>query len=354
MSHPAYEVMVELTRGPLIESVHHGALAVSDAQGRLIASFGDPELVANLRSSAKPFQALPLIERGGAEAFGMSDREIALICASHMGTDDHVAVLRGLQARIGVNESHLQCGIHPPSHLPTLEAMRERGEQPTPARHNCSGKHTGMLAHAVLRGLPLEDYLSTGHEIQKTILQTFAEVLGMQPGEVIIGIDGCSAPTFAAPLHNAAMGFARLAGPQTASSELGEKRTAALKRIVNAMTTNPDMVAGPGGFDTELMRVGDGKIVSKGGAEGYQAIGLLPNALGTGSPALGITYKIADGDASGRARPVVGVEVLRQLGALDNAQVEALAAFAARPLYNWRGIEIGLIRPSFELKPTAG
>lgn len=350
MQNTAYEVVVELTRGPLIESIHVGAIAVSDARGNLVAHYGDPHLVANLRSSAKPFQALPLIERDGASIFGMSEREIAITCASHMGTDTHVAVLRDLQAKIGINESYLQCGIHPPGHEPTLIAMRERNETPTPNRHNCSGKHTGMLAQAVLRNLPLDDYLSTTHEIQRTILHTFSAVLGIAPGEVLIGIDGCSAPTFATPLERAALGFARLADPFTAINELGEKRAAALKLICHAMMTNPDMVSGPGGFDTALMEIGEGKIVCKSGAEGYQGIGVLPGAIGPGSAALGITYKVADGDQAGRARPIVGVEILRQLGALNETQCQALSSFATRPLNNWRGLEVGVIRPTFTLK----
>ena len=263
-----------------------------------------------------------------------------------MGTDEHVEVLRGLQAKIGVDESDLRCGIHPAGHEPTARAMLLRGEQPTPNRHNCSGKHTGMLAHARLRHLPITDYLNNDHEIQKTILKTFAEMAGVDPAEVRVGIDGCSAPTFGVPLRSGALAYARLADP----SGLGEAREKALRRIYHAMTTHPMMVAGPGGFDTILMEVGRGKIIAKGGAEGYQGIGLLPGALGAGSPALGITYKIVDGDAAGRARPLVGVEILRQLGALDEEQMQALASFYTRPLYNWREIEIGEIRPAFELK----
>jgi L-asparaginase II len=353
MNHNFCEVMVEVTRGPLVESIHHGALAIADAHGNLLGSCGDPRLVANLRSSSKPFQALPLIERGGAEHFGMSDREIAVICASHMGTDDHFEVLQMLQSKIGVQESDLLCGVHPAGHTPTANAMRERGEAPTSNRHNCSGKHTGMLAHAVLRELPISDYLNPEHEIQKTIIQAFAEVLEIDSSEVLVGIDGCSAPTFAVPLLNAAMGFARLADPCAAGGRLSEKRAAALAQIARAMMAQPDMVAGPGGFDTVLMKVGAGKIVCKGGAEGYQAVGLLPGAMGPDSPALGITLKIADGDPSGRARTVVIVEVLRQLGALDETQLQALSLFGARRHSNWRGLDVGEIRTAFTLKtPT--
>ena len=299
--------LVELTRGPLVESVHFGALAVADASGNLVASVGDPELVANLRSSAKPFQALPLVENGGVEQFGFSNCEVALMCASHSGTDEHVSVLKSMQLKIGVKESDLQCGVHPAGDGATARAMLLRGEEPTPYRHNCSGKHTGMLAQSVLNNLPIDNYLSSDHPIQINILRTFAEMLDMKVQDVLIGVDGCSAPTFATPLRSAAMAYARLADP----SGLPEKRARALRQIFRAMTSHPTMVSGPERFDTLLMEAGQGKIVSKSGAEGYQGIGLAPGALGPGSPALGITYKLIDGDQGGRARPLVGLTVLR-------------------------------------------
>ena len=346
MTSNPFHPLVELTRGPLVESIHFGALTVVDAAGHVVASLGDADLFANMRSSSKPFQALPLYENGGAEHFGMTDREIAITCASHHGTDDQVQVLRGLQARIGVREQDLQCGVHPAGDEETARAMLLRGEEPTPNRHNCSGKHTGMLAQCRLAGQPIETYLSNDHPIQKNIKRTVAEMMDMDPDQVLVGIDGCSAPTFAVPLRNAALGYARLCDP----TGLPEKRAAALRRIYHAMTTHPDMVAGPGGFDTRLMEVGAGMIVSKGGAEGYQALGIAPGAVHPGSPAMGITYKVSDGDTSGRARPVIGITVLRMLGALNDAQVEALAEFGARPIYNWRNLEVGVIRPAFSLE----
>lgn len=345
MTSPTFSPLVELTRGPLVESIHLGALAIVDNQGNLYANIGDPDLVANLRSSSKPFQSLPLIEQGGTEKFGLTEREIALTCASHSGTDEHVSVLKSMQARVGIHETDLQCGIHEAGDEETAKRMLRNDEQPTPYRHNCSGKHTGMLAQAVLAGQPVSSYLSNDHLVQKTILQTFAEMVGVEPDDVLIGIDGCSAPTFAVPLRNAALGYARLADPRG----LPEKRAKALRRIHTAMMTYPDMVAGPGHFDTRLMEVGEGKIVCKGGAEGYQAIGLLPGALGVGSPALGITYKVIDGDQSGRARPVIATAVLRQLGALSEAQLAELENFSKRPIDNWRHLIVGEIRPAFHL-----
>ncbi|HEX9018829.1 MAG TPA: asparaginase [Anaerolineaceae bacterium] len=342
----AFQPLVELTRGPLVESIHFGALTVVDADGNLVASVGDADLFANLRSSSKPFQALPLYEDGGADHFGMTEREIAITCASHHGTDDHVQVLRGLQAKFDVREQDLQCGVHPAGDEATAKAMLLRGEAPTPIRHNCSGKHTGMLGQCRLSGQPIETYLSNDHPVQVRIKRTFAELAGMDPEQVLVGIDGCSAPTFAVPLHSAALAYARLCDP----SGLPEKRAAALRRIFHAMTSNPDMVAGPDAFDTRLMEVSAGKIVCKGGAEGYQAMGIAPDAIAPGSPAMGITYKVIDGDTSGRARPVIGLTVLHMLGALNDAQMAALAEFGPRPIYNWRHLEVGVIRPAFSLE----
>lgn len=346
MTHTGYIPLIEATRGPLVESLHFGALAIVDSYGRLAASLGDPYLVTYLRSSSKPIQALPLLELGGAEAYQLSDPEIALICASHSGTDEHVAAVQALQAKIGVNESDLLCGTHPCTHAPTQKAMLARGEEPGPNRHNCSGKHTGFLAHALLRHLPKADYIDPHHPVQQMVLQTFAEMVDYPMEKIAIGIDGCSAPVFAVPLYNAAYGFARLADPH----DLPEVRAAACRQVTRAMAAVPFMVAGPDRFDTLAMELGRGRWVCKAGAEGYQGIAILPGALGAGSPGLGIVFKIADGDLTGRARPVVAIEVLRQLGLITEQQIrENLAGLAARPVTNWRKLEVGELRPAFQL-----
>ena len=327
--------VVELTRGGLVESLHHGALAVADAQGRLVASYGDARAVTFLRSSAKPFQALPLVESGAVERFGFTPREIALACASHKGLDMHAETVAAMQAKVGVSESDLLCGEHP-----------VEGHAPRPNRHNCSGKHTGMLALAALRGLPFADYINPEHGVQQTILQAFAEMCGMGAQAIGVGIDGCSAPNFAVPLLNAATGFARLADP----SGLAGPRASALKTIFAAMTAHPEMVHGPGGFDTELMRLRPGFIVSKGGAEGYHGLALAPGALGPASPALGIAMKTADGNS--RATGVMALETLRQLGFLAEADLTTLAGFGFGvrvPQKNWRGLPVGEMRPCFQV-----
>jgi L-asparaginase II len=338
--------LVELTRGNTVESVHFGALAVADSQGNLIASYGDPNTVTFLRSTAKPFQLLPFIEAGGAEHFQFTQQEIALMCASHSGTDQHVEVVSHIQQRVGITESSLMCGVHQPMHKQTAEEMLLRGETPTPNRHNCSGKHTGMLAFAKMRGEPLESYLEPNHPVQIRILNTFAEMCGLPAEEIRMGTDGCSAPNFAVPLYNAAWAWARLADP----SSLSPDRAKAIRTIVQAMMAHPEMVGGPGRFDTLLMQTLNGRVVSKGGAEGYEGMGVLPGAIGPGSGALGIALKISDGDGYGRAVSAVSMEVLRQLGIFSPNELETLNPFGPkRAVQNWRKLVVGEMRPVFDL-----
>jgi L-asparaginase II len=347
--------LFEVTRGELVESVHYGSIAVVDSTGKLIASYGDPQTVAFLRSSAKPFQVLPFVERGGVEYFGFTPRELSVSCASHEGSDLHVQTVAGIQEKIGVEEDTLQCGIHMPGDVGAFRSLILSKQQPRPNQNNCSGKHTAMLAHAKMRGLPLENYLDPDHPIQQDILAAFAEMAGLPTREVNLGTDGCSAPNFAVPLYNAALAMARLCDPR----QLADTRASACRKITSAMTTHPEMVSAYGEFDEQLMRVGEGKIVCKRGAEGYQIIGLLPNVLGHDSPGVGIALKVYDGDPSRtaldlthstRVRPAVALEILRQLGALSAEQQQALAAFGpVRPIKNHRGIVTGQARPVFDL-----
>jgi L-asparaginase II len=330
--------LVKIVRGPRLEAVYRGAMALVDAHGRLIASVGDANLTTFLRSSAKPFQLLPLVESGAADRLGFSDRELALMAASHNGEEFHVQAVVGILARLGLDESALQCGAHPPLHPPSARALENAQQKPSALHNNCSGKHSGMLAQCVDRRLPIADYLSPQHPVQVTIKQTLAELAGVSPDSIDVGIDGCSVPTFALPLSAAALAFARLADP----SELSDPRRSALRRIASAMMTHPEMVAGTQRLDTDVMRAGKGHVVVKGGAEGYYGIGILS------SPGLGVAIKMEDGDG-GRGRNAVVVEVLRQLDALDGEGLTALARYAAGPTKNHRRLIVGEVRPCFQL-----
>jgi len=335
-----YEAVIELTRGGIVESVHFGAMAVVDSEGHLLTSLGDPKLVTFPRSSMKPLQVLPFVEDGGPEHFNLTEEELAIMCASHHGTDEHVRVLRSIHAKVGLQESDLQCGVHWPLDKATALAMRERGEEPTPYRHNCSGKHSGMLAQALLHDYSKQSYLSMDNSLQQRILKTVAEMCGMDPEDMPVGIDGCSAPVFAMPLYNFALAMARLADPDG----LGEVRATACKKITHAMMANPEMVAGPGALDSVLMSLMQGKAAFKGGAEGYQMVSLMPGACGKGSPGIGVAFKFSDGDPNRRATYVLMVNLLKALGFETEMASETFRNFNAPLLKNWAGLEIGEIR----------
>ena len=347
--------LLEVTRGQIVESTHYGSIVVVDSNGKLIAAQGDPQTVAFLRSSAKPFQALPFVERGGVDHYGFEPRELSLCCASHEGSAMHVQTVVEMQKKIGIDEGYLQCGSHMPGDVAELKSMILEDRHPTPNYNNCSGKHTGMLAHAKMRGLPLENYLDINHPIQQDILASFAEMCLFPASDIELGTDGCSAPNFALPMFHAALGMARLCDPR----ELPQVRADACCRITAAMSTCPEMVSGYGEFDEQLMRAGEGKIITKRGAEGFQIVGVMPGVVRPDSPGLGIAMKVSDGDASrmgddltfsNRVRPAVTLEILRQLGALSSKQEQALAGFGpVRQITNHRGIVTGQSRPVFEL-----
>ena len=364
-----YSPLIEVTRGGIVESMHFGAFAIVNSRGELLASHGDPQLITFPRSSEKPFQALPFLEIGGDRHYCLSAREIAILCASHIGSDEHVEVVSELQHKTGVTEEKLLCGIHPPADLAAREQLEQNHCLPTPNRNNCSGKHSGMLAHAILQHLPEEDYINPAHPLQQTIKQSFSEMCEMENKDIVTGVDGCSAPNFAVPLARFALAFARLVDPR----DLPGPRADACSRITNAMMSHPDMISGSNRFDTELMQLGNGRILSKAGAEGYQAIGLVPGALWKDSPGIGIALKVSDGDTQDyqkvmhaqfdgdepfhlsehdtteRARPCAVVELLRQLRAINENSLHALRHHAARPIYNWRRIPVGEIRTAFHI-----
>jgi L-asparaginase II len=337
----------QLSRGGHLESLHFGAIAVVNTNGELVASYGDVQQATFLRSAAKPFQALPFVLAGGVEHYDLTSAELALMCASHSGTDEHVQVFNTLLQKCGVSEEQLLCGVHPPFHAATAERFQKAGAPLTSARHNCSGKHAGMLACAKLRGWDAQSYVDPAHPLQKEIFAIFGELAGLAPEALGLGIDGCSAPNWAAPLYNTALAYARLIDP----AGLPVAQAAACRRIGDAMRAHPDMVGGPQRFDTDLMRATASRLLAKGGAEGFQAIGLPPGALGAGSPGMGIALKIADGDGRNWASHSVALEVLHQLGALDSSELALVSAYGPRRVVtNWRGLEVGQAEPVFDLE----
>ncbi|MFC0213205.1 asparaginase [Paenibacillus chartarius] len=335
MSQPSVP-LVRVTRGPLTECFHHGHIAVVDTAGTVLHQAGDPHFVTFARSAAKPLQALPVIESGAADAFGLTGEEIALLCASHNGEELHTSTAAAILGKIGLSELNLRCGAHLPFHRPTASAMRERGEAPTSLHNNCSGKHAGMLALAVRLGAPTEDYLSLEHPAQQRMLEAVSGMSGVPESSIAIGVDGCGVPVFGLPLSALAAAYARLGCPES----LAPQRRAACSRVTTAMAAHPEYVAGDDRFDTRLMRVSQGRVLGKMGAEGVFAMSVPERGLG-------IAVKIEDG--AKRALYPAAAEALRQLGLLDADQLSALSSYH-RPLQrNWQGTEVGAIVPDFRL-----
>ncbi len=325
------EKLVEVTRGPLVESIHRGSIAVVDHDGKLLAWAGDPEYLTFYRSSAKPIQALPVLTTGSAQKYNLSDEEIAIICASHSGEEEHVRVVTGLLQKLDLSPEYLQCGVHPPFYNPRAVEIWRRGEQPSTVHCNCSGKHSGMLAICKYYDWPLNNYQELSHPLQHLLLTTIKQFHGFE--DIHVGIDGCGVPVYGMPLKEMAKGYARLA--QTTAP-----KSSAVQKIVSSMTKYPKLVAGTGRLDTVLMeRLGD-KLVTKCGAEGVQCIGLLGKGIG-------IAIKIEDGNV--RATEPAAIEVLRQLGVIDKNELQQLSDKYRISIKNHRKETVGEIRPAFKL-----
>jgi len=326
----------EVTRGGTVESVHRGAVAVVDRRGRLLHVCGDPYTLTFTRSALKPLQALPFVAGGGVERFGYSPAQVALMCASHSGEPRHVDAVADMLARAGCSADDLQCGTHAPGFY---DARDEVPPPPpySPLQHNCSGKHSGMLAWCVQCGHSKGDYLAYDHPLQREIRRAVACFTGVAEERLVAGIDGCSAPNYAVPLASLATAFARLAGADVDADYGMAPRT-----LANAMIGNPGMVSGEHRSDDALMRAGRGDWVTKIGAEGVQAIGIRSHGLG-------IAIKVTDGQKRGLYPAMVAV--LDQLGLLNAAARAALAPWGRRPVKNYRGIETGEVRPAVTLAP---
>lgn len=336
--------LVEVWRGPIIESLHRGHLVAVDGDGKTVAELGAPETVTFIRSSAKPFQAIPLITSGAADRFGFTDQEIAIGCGSHSGEPTHVETVQSMLKKIGLNKDALKCGVHEPFSVEVARELAMKQQSPSVLQNNCSGKHAGMLAVAKHLGAPLESYDDPSHPVQQLILQIVSNFSAVPVDQIVIGTDGCAAPVFGLPVRAMALMYARLVNPTT---DFAPALKDAGRRIVNTMIHFPEMVGGSTGrLDTEMIQAGNGRLISKIGAEGVYTIGVLPCADWPNG--LGLALKVEDGDDR-RARPPAVIEALRQLGVLHGSEITALATYAPTPITNRRGERVGEARAAFSL-----
>jgi L-asparaginase II len=351
-------VLVEFQRGGAdrIETRHHGAIAVVDAGGQLLWQAGDAGEAYALRSTAKPFQLLPLLldglhEPGDAHPGSLEPADLAVMMSSHNGEPMHTERIAALLSRFGLAESALQCGVE----APALRADRERllrANQPATSLHcNCSGKHTNMLAVCSRRGWPLDSYLDPQHPLQIRIRDILAALLGLEDATFPRSTDGCSLPTYWLSLAALARLFAYIAEPAAAPAVEGRSIEAELTLLRQVGMQHPDLIAGSGRLDTLLMSALNGRLFAKTGAAGLYAMAL---PAGPRVPrALGIAIKVEDGDPKSRIRASVVVEVLRQLGVVtgeDGELWDQVADIAKPTEHNFRGIAVGTYRPVFRLR----
>ncbi|MBD3258755.1 asparaginase [candidate division GN15 bacterium] len=331
---------VRVLRGEIVEAEHEIIVAVIDGDGRLTHAVGDPDRVFMTRSSVKPFQVLPVITSGALDAFGFAAHQLAVMCASHNGTDEHRQVVASNLERIGLSAEQLQCGTHRPMFMEIEGTYPTAGEDRDPVRHNCSGKHSGFLALAKHIGEPVERYLDPGSEVQQRVKQAVALMCEYPEERIEIGIDGCSAPVFSMSVRHLAIGFKNLAMRRGGAA--GDPAVAkALERGWAAMTGYPHLVAGTGRFDYDLMRSMPGRVVSKLGAESIRG-------LAFNDPPLGICVKVRDGGM--RALGPVCVHVLRQLGLIEDfANYPHLQRYVEPAVRNARNIVTGRIVVDFNL-----
>ena len=341
----AADALLRITRGDFTDAIHRGSIAVVRSDGVLQAGAGDPDTPAVLRSGMKPIQLLAVIDSGAVERFGLSDEELAVAAASHSGEPEHLRAVRSLLGKIGMSESDLRCGIHPPFAQHVATAMALEGEEPGPINNNCSGKHASMLAACLARGWPTESYDRLEHPLQQDILCRLARLASVAPEEIGIVIDGCGVPAYVLPLSRSALAFARLVDPITAPEEDRDLARVAVRAITGCPSYGSGKV---GRLEARLMEVGKGRLVAKVGAEGFYAVGIAPGVIG--ERGFGMALKLEDGITFNRATDPIVIAALEQIGALDRGQLESLSDFRPREVKNCRGETVGRFEILFRLE----
>ncbi len=324
---------VACSRGTTVESSHRVHVAVVTAEGELVARVGDPRRITFFRSAAKPLQALPLVEDGVVEAFGLTDEELALSTGSHNSEPLHVETARSLLRKAGVEESFLGCGPHRPLREETAEDLIREGVVLGAVHSNCSGKHAGMLALAEHHGWDLAGYLAPEHPVQERVVRELARWTGCPAEEFRKGIDGCGAPTWAVPLDRMAGAYARFTRAESSGG--------AARRIVEAMTVHPYFVAGTDRMCTAVMSTAGDRAFVKIGAEGVYCGGMRGRGLG-------VALKVEDG--AWRANEAAMMHVLEQLDVFREGDLTELAAFRSPPIRNSLGQITGYVTARFELQ----
>jgi L-asparaginase II len=326
-------VLVEVTRGGIPESVHRGALAVLDAEGAVVLALGDIDRPIFPRSAVKGLQALPLIETGAADRFGLTDAELALACASHSGEEPHATTAAAALAKAGRDVMCLECGAHWPMGEKAARAMAAAGGKPTALNNNCSGKHAGFVCVSVAMDKDPKGYIQPDHPVMQEVSAALGSMTGYNLRNTARGVDGCSIPTYAIPLRNLARAFARFGS----GHGLAPERAKAAARLRAAVAAEPFMVAGTDRFDTVVMSALGARVFMKTGAEGVYCAAI---------PELGYGIALKIDDGAGRGAETVMASLLRRFLTLSEAEGRVVLPRTDHVMRNWNGIEVGRMRAS--------
>ena len=330
------EVLIHVTRGNVVENLHRGDIAIVDSNGSLIGAKGDHQKYTFMRSCAKPLQASAVLESGAASHYQLEDKEIAIMCASHYAENFHTQAVESILNKVGLKEENLILGETYSMNTAVMQCMIKDGLQRRKLYNNCSGKHAGMLALAIHKGYDIADYIGENHPVQQLMLRAVSEYCEYDADKIAIGVDGCGVPVFALPIYNMALSYAKLADRSKRSNE----RRVAADAIIKAMTKYPEMIAGTGGFCSELMKHTKGRILAKLGADAVYCISLLDRKIG-------IAVKIENGNVDVLSCAVM--EALIQLQALTEEEIDLLKGFHTKENINSAKCKVGEIRPVFQL-----
>ena len=318
-------ISCRVTRGDLTESIHVAFAVVVDGSGQVIYSAGDPSFLTCIRSSLKPFQAAASVQKGAIDLAGFNDKELALMCSSHMGEGIHIDTAKSMLDKLGLTAKSYECGSHLPSEISVRNKLIRNGEKPTPLHNNCSGKHAGMLALAKYFGDDVINYIDKDHPVQTTIIRYIEELIGEK--NLSLEIDGCSAPIPFMTLEMIAKLF----------QLLGQGEKPELERIFNAMTSYPDIIGGTNHFDSAFAKALRGRGLTKVGAESVRGVSLKTE----NDKSIGIAIKVLDGNF--RALQVVTMKLLEHLSLLKENELKELNRFRLQKLKNHNGLETGRI-----------
>ncbi len=325
---PENPVLVERYRGGVLESFHRGVICIVNDRKEVIFSVGDTDQICFPRSALKFIQAIPVIESGAADHFGFTPQEIAILCGSHNGEKEHIAVVQSILNKIGLDKTSLKCGPQYPTLTEDKNALIKADIAPEDIHNNCSGKHSGFLALCVFKGYDIDSYLDSTHPIHQEILQLVSDFHDYPVEKIATGLDGCSAPIFSLPVYNQAIAYMKLVNPVMFSPA----RQKAINRLTDAVTAYPNMIAGKNRYCTELMAEAKGSLIGKTGADGVYSLGIKGRSYG-------ICIKIDDGLMG--PQYAIAQKVVEQLNILESESLKKLESYIEHPIINWNKLDTG-------------